>query len=630
MTRILGPSPVLLYEALTASRRWQGYALRTLLILAILIALWLAWYSLTQQRRWAGPPSANQFMADLGEQFYYGVAGVLMASVLLVAPAATASAVCLDRERGWLAHMFVTELSDAEIVLGKLIARCASVVALVMAVVPVLAISTLLGGVSPEALVVLTITSLAVALMGCSLALALSVRAAKTHEVLMLVFALWGIWLMAYPIWLGATKSGIVGAPPDWFIKLNPLVFVYAPYVYPTYINAFDMIVWTVLALLVSAGAVFFAIRTLRKDLRGLGERSPRVEAARRWIKSNLFSWWPTPSLDGNPVLWREWHRNRPSRMARLVSVLFMGGTVLGTAIGIADSVLHGTGSNNNILVFTSLIAVTFGLLLLSATAPTTLTEERVRGSLDILMSTPIPTYQIVLGKWWATYRRTLPMIVLPALAGLFVGVSSLDYPSWLPARMYSTAKPITTADRVIAGVLPAAFFLVHSAAVTSLGLALATWLRRTGLAVAVSVMAFVVMSIGWVFFVESALRSIVNSWQTRYGWWGSEQVHSILQVLTALSPMGGQVTPLEILNVTWDRDRAFSWEVLLVELGVVAVVALLFLGLTLLSFNRCMGRMNESPEVKRYLRAARLRRERRHRAIPHARPVHALESHPA
>ena len=53
-------------------------------------------------------------------------------------------------------------------------------------------------------------------------------------------------------------------------------------------------------------------------------------------------------------------------------------------------------------------------------------------------------------------------------------------------------AITISMSDRIIAGILPAAFLLAHGAAVTSLGLALATWLRRTGLAVAISVGAFV------------------------------------------------------------------------------------------------------------------------------------------
>jgi hypothetical protein len=376
-------------------------------------------------------------------------------------------------------------------------------------------------------------------------------------------------------------------------------------------------------ALAISLGAVFFAIRTLRKDVKPTGAPSERVETARRWIKSRLFSWWPTPTLDGNPVLWREWHRNRPSRMARLVSTLFIGCTVLGTAIGLVDSIQHGTGLGSDMLVGTNVIAVTFGLLLLSATAPTTLTEERVRGSLDILMSTPLSTHQIVLGKWWATYRRTLPMLVLPALSGLFVAASCLDYPQWLPVRMMSMAKPIRTVDRVAAGILPSMFFLVHSAAVTSFGLALATWLKRTGLAVAASVSAFVVMSIGWILVVESAVRPLLNWWHNRGNWLNNDELNAITQSLIALSPMGGQITPIEMLSNLWNQDRDLCWKFLSIEVAVIAAVALVFLGLTLLCFNRCMGRMNESPEVRRALRAARLASQRRRMAVHRAEAAH-------
>src|SRR5947209_19491726 len=101
MSRFLGPGPVLLYEAMTASRRWQGYALRAFLILSLLVALWVAWFTLRQRyQNWQNPPDMNRYMVELGEQSYYGVAGVLLTLVLLAAPAATAGAVCLDRERG--------------------------------------------------------------------------------------------------------------------------------------------------------------------------------------------------------------------------------------------------------------------------------------------------------------------------------------------------------------------------------------------------------------------------------------------------------------------------------------------------------------------------------------------------
>ena len=283
-------------------------------------------------------------MAELGEHFYYGIAGIQLTLALLAAPAATAGSVCIDRARGWLAHMFVTELSDAEIVLGKLAARFASILTLVLTGLPVLAISALLGGIIPEALVLLTVVTLAVSLLGCSLALALSVRASKTHEVLMLVFTLWTGWLLSYPVWYGVARSAGLAAPPDWFAKLNPFVLVYAPYVWPRYIDANDVAMFVAVTLTISFAVLIVATRRLRKDLPPLGQRSERLEILRNAIQTHLFSWWPSPSLDGNPVLWREWHRNRPSRMARLVTTLFIVTTVLTMSLGMAEAVLHGVG----------------------------------------------------------------------------------------------------------------------------------------------------------------------------------------------------------------------------------------------------------------------------------------------
>ena len=40
-----------------------------------------------------------------------------------------------------------------------------------------------------------------------------------------------------------------------------------------------------------------------------------------------LTRWLPGPSLDGNPVLWREWHRSRPSRWLTILIVLLGGST---------------------------------------------------------------------------------------------------------------------------------------------------------------------------------------------------------------------------------------------------------------------------------------------------------------
>ena len=105
--------------------------------------------------------------------------------------------------------------------------------ALVLAGLPVLAICLLLGGVIPEALVILTVVSLAICVLGCALAFALSVRATSTHEVLMVVFAAWAVWLLGVLLWTASARSGVISGPPGWFFKLNPFVLVDPPHAWP-------------------------------------------------------------------------------------------------------------------------------------------------------------------------------------------------------------------------------------------------------------------------------------------------------------------------------------------------------------------------------------------------------------
>ena len=69
------------------------------------------------------------------------IAVIELTLILLAAPAATAGAVCLDKARGTLDHMLATDLSNAEIVLGKLGVRLIPVLGLVACVLPVVAMS---------------------------------------------------------------------------------------------------------------------------------------------------------------------------------------------------------------------------------------------------------------------------------------------------------------------------------------------------------------------------------------------------------------------------------------------------------------------------------------------------------
>ena len=145
----------------------------------------------------------------------------------------------------------------------------------------------------------------------------------------------------------------------------------------------------------------------------------------------------------------------------------------------------------------------------------------------------------------------------------------------------------------MIAGLLPSAFLLAHAAATTSIGLALATWLRRTGRAVAVSVTVFVTMSIGWFIAVRALIRPFLNWWSVHIMTIPDHTISAIEDALIALSPMAGQTFPFDVMRYHFSVPRDFTWRILLLELVFLLVVAALLLGLTLLTFNRCLGRIS-------------------------------------
>ena len=175
--RQLSLGPVFAYEWITSTRRWQSYAVRSCFVAALLSALYVVRLKTT-------PPAATVLrgLAQMAEQFFLAVSGTQLALVLLVAPAATAGAICLDRTRGTLSHMMMTDLSDGEIVLGKLAARLVPVLGLLACLVPMMELLALLGGVDPAALLGGFVVSLGVAVLGCSLAMFFSLWVGKTHE----------------------------------------------------------------------------------------------------------------------------------------------------------------------------------------------------------------------------------------------------------------------------------------------------------------------------------------------------------------------------------------------------------------------------------------------------------------
>ena len=612
----VGPGPVFFHESLIFARQRQVYAGRFLFVLAMLAGLWILWWSNVDSPVPGQPlgsrPGAMQALARAGESFFYALAGIQLSMVLLVAPAATAGALCQDRARGILAQMATTDLSDSEIVLGKLFSRLAPILALLACALPVVSLAALLGGIDGGALVGLFAVSAAVAVLGCALALSISVEVVKTDEVVMAVLALTSCWLLSLPLWGGMARAYRLPPPPHWFYATNPFVLVYAPYMWPGQFGLLAVAIFVAAALAISAGLLAMTIARVRwfvlpaevgrrkRRFRVPALRLPTLHAGmaaiRRW-RERL----PGPSLDGNPVLWREWHRSRPSRMARILWVFYWLGAVVATALGIHGVFAYGidTMTGGFMIHIALVLQSVLGLMLLSVQAPTALGEERVRGSLDVLMAAPISTRAIVWGKWMGTYRVALWLAVLPGVAAALIAATCPAVsPSFRPAAPGISIEPVGPADRVLAPALVVAELLSWGAAFTSLGLLLATWTPRIGRAIGISVAVFLLLSFGSMFVVGIVILPALHWWLNASYNVGGDDLNWIDAGLLAFSPMAAPITTIQALDAPYAGRWQF-WAIMSFWCLLAWTSAGAMYWAALRSFDGRLGRMPEtSPEA--------------------------------
>jgi ABC-type transport system involved in multi-copper enzyme maturation permease subunit len=172
------------------------------------------------------------------------------------------------------------------------------------------------------------------------------------------------------------------------------------------------------------------------------------------------------------------------------------------------------------------------------------LAEERARGSLDVLMTTPMETAEIVIGKWLGTCRLVPPLAILPPLVVLGTAKPGIGWPM---------------------AIVTFVFILSAGASVASLGLAMATWCPRLGRAVGLTVSLYLLATVGWCCGVAAVIRTPAAD-RLMMGspfFWPGAVTDSVSRVSK---------------NGTW--EAAILWTL------VYALLALVLLAATLVTFN--------------------------------------------
>ena len=239
LRRLLGGlSAVGVKELRGRMRGRRAFVVLTLYLVLLGVFAWM--YELILEQRYSASSggTAAYASAAIGQELFAGLMLVVTLLVVLLAPAFTAGAISLEREKQTLDLLVTTPISSFSIVFGKLLSALTYVFILIAASVPMTAVVFVFGGVGPDDVIrgyiVLFATAFGLGAFGlfCSslvkrtqaatVITTFGVMAITLGSIFVLVF--WGA--MTQPRF-GEPSGGfgpIKGRPPEAIAYLNPFL----------------------------------------------------------------------------------------------------------------------------------------------------------------------------------------------------------------------------------------------------------------------------------------------------------------------------------------------------------------------------------------------------------------------
>ena len=409
--------PIVARELRVASRRPGTFWVRSGAALAILVVG--SWYFLM----YSGRPAHEIAM---------GLFWILTASAVLycLLSGVRFTADCLSEEKreGTLGLLFLTDLKGYDVVLGKLVASSVNGFYAVVAVVPILALPLLLGGVTPGefgrmTVVVVNTLFFSLALGMLASAICRSPRMAMAVTLCLLLF-----FTAMLPA-LGAWRL-ITGAAPQvkvgWL--LTSVGFSYYRAFDVSY-NAQEREFWCSVALIHGLGWCFLLAASVVAP-RSWQERPVGAQAL-RWRER--WQWWSYGDfaeraafrrklLDRSAYFWLAARaRLGPAYVWAILGLVACGWT-WGLARSRRDWLDQGT------YVLTGLLLNLLLKVWFSLEAGRQLAEDKRQGALELLLSTPLAVRDILHGQLLALKRQFLgPTAVTLLVFFIFLMAAASD-----------------------------------------------------------------------------------------------------------------------------------------------------------------------------------------------------------
>lgn len=450
--------PIFNREFLIGPRRIRHYFTR----IVFLFVLWALTMTVWQAAFGWGRATT------LGDVAYFGtlVFRVMTALLLLVVPFFSAlfaaSAITTEKDRRTFVLLLMTDLTNREIVVGKLLGSLLEIFTLIGLAMPVLALTILLGGVDARQVFLMFLILSGTGLAAGSLGLLVAMWREKTFQTLALtvlflvlyLILVEALGLLAFRQAAGIVSGSLAGSDwasviADWQVRLSPYR-AWQSVVEPESDSSLNsglayqfvgvMLLWAVVLNLIG-------IRKLRvwnpsgepivQREAPLDEADPEKDIASSPEKRRNIHAAPGPvrEVGPNPILWREIATRAYGRRPLLIKAAFLLIFAL-IFLWVYSELPRGPGARlDRLFPIWGLVPVTvLSLLLINAQGVTSVTSERDLKSLELLLVTDITPPEFVLGKLagiaWNTKELSIPPLLLAAAYSYwgYYGFESLLY----------------------------------------------------------------------------------------------------------------------------------------------------------------------------------------------------------
>lgn len=208
-------NPVLIKELRTRMRGSKTYVLLGIYLGLLTVVLGVTYIFEVSAQTVPFISGGGQSLSDLGRNLFYALFCIQASLISLILPVITASTITLEKEQRTYESLCTTQISAWQIILGKMLPAVLLNVLLVTSSLPLIAVTFMLGGVSPSEIIINYAVLIVCGFPLAGLGIALSASSRKTMNAITLTIGLLVLYIITGAVFsmsgFGGNNSPLIG-----------------------------------------------------------------------------------------------------------------------------------------------------------------------------------------------------------------------------------------------------------------------------------------------------------------------------------------------------------------------------------------------------------------------------------